>query len=74
MKKIIIEYDDDISAVSALQKVISVINNAPRSYAKVEGCETEHFCWATTFRDNTEVIVRKKKRKNSADSLIVRKS
>lgn len=51
MKKIIINYDDNITEKDALLYTIAVVNNG-----RMSGYNNESYCYCTTFKDDTVVL------------------
>jgi len=66
MKRLIISYEG-LTEEQALLRVYGVISHGRISEAK----GMQHYCWHTTFKDNSHVSVRTKRNESSADSFIV---
>ena len=69
MKKIIIEFDESMSAGAALARVRVVVQRGKIS----EAAGVLHYCWHTSFNDGTHVLTRRKKRGQKSDSFVVMK-
>jgi hypothetical protein len=69
MKRIIIDYDDaHFTPVEALRRVFAV---ATRGYESKGRRGIDHFCWVSTFSDDSVVSIREKKHAGAADSFVV---
>lgn len=58
---------DDISELTALERVFSIVRNGRIS----EGRHGSHYCWHTVFKDGVCVSTRDKRHSNAADSFVV---
>lgn len=67
MPKLIIDYPDNMHAVEACWYALKVAQQGRPSVAG----GIDHFCWVSTFRNGVEVQTRRKKKQQSADSLLI---
>ncbi len=72
MKKIIIQFPDDMSEEKAMGKIVNVIMQGRISKTTREGVTRPQFCFVTSFMDNTIVYARNKNTDNTDSFLIYR--
>ena len=70
MKKIIIQFPDDMSEEKAMGKVVNVIMQGRISKTTREGVTRDQFCFITTFKDNT-VVYSRNKNTDITDSFLI---
>jgi len=67
--KAIVNYDGMV-----LDEALLAVREVVKCGRVSESSTGKHYCWVTTFTDGTVVITREKKRNQSSDSFVVRKT